>query len=306
MKSSDLSQNVKTGDIVSGPTWDAIGAELSKGEQMGYQIVAQFAKVGQMLIEKMGDTPIREFVQRAGQHVPHLTRSTCHNYMMLAKHIALLEQHKPDSQRAALALIAASNAEPKVIPAPTPVTPRATPQQQPEAPPVTSEESAEERNRKAEEELNAIPDQFNLSEPMKVRYAKAIERAIKVATKELNAKFLDEVVKGINERLPDRITHGEERIAKWEASHVQRDAVLREREASADHILTEEEFKIIRGCLHSDRVPDELKARFDRALAAINKLAPWFSHNAAEKKAAEKSEQFRRQWNAEQYRRTHA
>ena len=39
--------------------WADITLELDKAEQMGHQTVLQFAKVGQMLIEKMGDMPIR-------------------------------------------------------------------------------------------------------------------------------------------------------------------------------------------------------------------------------------------------------
>ncbi len=97
-------------------SWEAIDMELCKAEQMGQQTVLQFAKVGQLLIKQMGDQPIREFVQRAGQNIPRLTRSSCHNYMMLAKHLPLLEQKQPESQRAALALIA--EARRPVTPAP--------------------------------------------------------------------------------------------------------------------------------------------------------------------------------------------
>ena len=115
------------------PTWADIDAELGKGQQMGYQTVLQFAKVGQMLIEKMGDTPIREFVQRAEHELPRLKQTTCHNYMTLAKNRSLLEAKQPGSQRAALALIAdakrppAPKAMPAPMPTPAPAATKATP-----------------------------------------------------------------------------------------------------------------------------------------------------------------------------------
>lgn len=108
-------------------TWADIDAELGKGEQMGYQTVLQFAKVGQMLIEKMGDTPIREFVQRAEQELPRLKQTTCHNYMTLAKNLSLLEQKQPDSQRAALAMIADAKRPPMPLPVPKPMQQQPTP-----------------------------------------------------------------------------------------------------------------------------------------------------------------------------------
>lgn len=274
-------------------TLETIATEAHKADQMGRQTVEQLAKVGQMILEYRAVNPTMEHLSRVinatGYQQAHIYRLE-----RLAKNLPLLEQHKPDSLRAALALIAASKAPPRAIPAPTPQkSPEATPAT-PEAPPATPEDRA----RAVKAEVEEIPDQFNLSAPLKVRYEKAVERAWKKLSTEAQTQIEERVQKEVNERLPARIAHGEAQIAKWKASHVQRERVLDAREESVDHLITEEEFKIIRGCLHSDRVPDELKEKFDRAFAAVNKLAPWFSHNAAEKKAAEKSERFRRQWNA--------
>ena len=127
--------------------------------------------------------------------------------MTLAKNRQLLEQHKPESQRKALAMIAAANA-PKAIP--TPERTVATPQQQS----VDSPTQTEGRREQAEACINALPDQFNLSEPMKVRYEKALKRAIAVATEELHKSFHEAVEKEISERLPKRIEYWENREAK--------------------------------------------------------------------------------------------
>lgn len=112
------------------PTWADIDAELGKGEQMGYQTVLQFAKVGQMLKAKKGDMSIREFVPCVGQHIPRLSRSTIHRYLTLADNRHLLEQKQPESLNAAVALIADAKRPPapvvtpapKVMPTPAPAS----------------------------------------------------------------------------------------------------------------------------------------------------------------------------------------
>ena len=71
------------------------------------------------------------------------------------------------------------------------------------------------------------------------------------------------------------------------------------RNADVTTLLTEEEFKLIRGCLHADRVPDDLKARFDKAFVAVNKLSPWFEKQAdVEKRRQEQSERSKAMWAA--------
>lgn len=270
-------------DLVS---WAAIESELSKGEQMGFQTVAQFAKVGQMLIEKMGDMSIREFVPCVGQHIPRLTKSTIHRYMMLAKHLPLLEAKQPDSQRAALALIREANA-PKAIPMPAP-EPAPSPKPMPAPAP-------DERREQAEARMAALPEQFNLSEPMKVRYEKAVNRAIKEIYSEFHTSVDEAVEREINARLAKRIEYYETQRAKADAER----AMWESRNENVTTLLTEEEFKLIRGCLHADRVPEDLKARFDKAFVAFNKLSRWFEDKAAvEKRLREKSERAKAMWAA--------
>ena len=82
---------------------------------MGVQSVLQAAKVGQMLIELKAETPHGEFAEKYSR-VNGLTQPVVSRLMTLARHLPLLQQHKPDSQRAALALIKAQQPpKPKAI-----------------------------------------------------------------------------------------------------------------------------------------------------------------------------------------------
>ena len=94
-----------TSTMTTTTCWDDIRSEWSKAQQMGHQAVMQAAKIGRMLIDMKGDTPIRDFVQRAEQEVQGLKQTSIQNLMNIAQHHALIEAEKPSSQRQALALI---------------------------------------------------------------------------------------------------------------------------------------------------------------------------------------------------------
>lgn len=87
--------------------WDDVRNEWSKAQQMGHQAVLQVAKVGRMLSELRGDMPMRDFVSRVKQELPDLdlNLTKISRLETLAHNIPLIEEHRPDSQRAALALI---------------------------------------------------------------------------------------------------------------------------------------------------------------------------------------------------------
>lgn len=85
-------------------TWDSVREAWARAQQKGWEAVREAASVGAMLIELKEQHDHGEFManyQRAGI----LKRQTAQNLMKLARHLPLLEKHKPDSQRAALALI---------------------------------------------------------------------------------------------------------------------------------------------------------------------------------------------------------
>lgn len=60
-----------------------------------------------------------------------------------------------------------------------------------------------------------------------------------------------------------------------------------------------DEFKLIRGCLHADRMPEDLKPRFDKAFVAFNKVAPYFERlQKAMDRAEKQSERSKAMWAA--------
>lgn len=73
----------------------------SKAEQMGYQAVEQAAQVGLMLIELKAVTAHGEFKNRTRAALQGASNDTGERLMTLARHLPLLQQHQPDSQRKA-------------------------------------------------------------------------------------------------------------------------------------------------------------------------------------------------------------
>ena len=66
---------------------------------LGFQAVLQAAKVGQMLIELKAVTAHGEFLPKVTS-VLLLNKMDASRLMTLARNLPMLEQHKPDSQRA--------------------------------------------------------------------------------------------------------------------------------------------------------------------------------------------------------------
>lgn len=84
-------------------TWEEIGQKWHRAQQMGWQAVQAAMEVGDDLTQKKIKTPRGEFVQRAAQM--NIGRRTAYDLMRLALHRNLIEGTKPESQRAALALL---------------------------------------------------------------------------------------------------------------------------------------------------------------------------------------------------------
>ena len=80
---------------------------------VAFQALLHAARVGQMLIQLKAVTPHGEFGEKV-QSVALLSYRTAANLMKQAKHLPLLEQHKPESQAAARRL------HPPPPPAPAP------------------------------------------------------------------------------------------------------------------------------------------------------------------------------------------
>lgn len=62
-------------------------------------------------------------------------------------------------------------------------------------------------------------------------------------------------------------------------------------------LISDEEFRLIRSCLHPDRVPEEQRSKFDKAFTAINRMAPFFDNlRVLEKRRQEQSERSKAMW----------
>jgi hypothetical protein len=96
------------GKVIPMVSWQRVREAYERMMQMGWQSVEQAIRVGEMLNDLKRNTPYREFQQRAADI--GIAQRTSSNLMRIASHRALLEKMKPDSQRAALALIPSKRA----------------------------------------------------------------------------------------------------------------------------------------------------------------------------------------------------
>ena len=108
----------------------------------------------------------------------------------------------------------------------------------------------------------------------------AIQKEVKRIEKDVRGHFIDEVNAAAD-------TIAEQRTAELrEKAEVQRTASKKAREdyerkskvveamqKRLPMFMTKDEFKLVRGCLKSDRQPEDLRARFDKAYAIFNRLA---------------------------------
>lgn len=84
--------------------WEEVKTEWGRAAQTGWQSIQQAAQVGQMLLALKEETPHRKFSQTC-EKLAGIDKDTRSRIMTLAKHLPLLQEHKPSSQHAALKLI---------------------------------------------------------------------------------------------------------------------------------------------------------------------------------------------------------
>jgi len=84
-------------------TWEEIGEKWDRAQQMGFQAVQAALDVGDELVQKKLETPHGEFRTRVS--VLSIGDRTVRRLMRLALHRDLIEEHRPDSMRGALALL---------------------------------------------------------------------------------------------------------------------------------------------------------------------------------------------------------
>lgn len=97
----------------------------------------------------------------------------------------------------------------------------------------------------------------------------ALQKAIDAELKRLRAIFAQEVEQAINERIkPLR-----ERLIQDEALARQEKIKYERMVKRVSHIMTYDEFKLVRGCLHPDRARDDIeRAKMTKAFEIFNRL----------------------------------
>lgn len=89
-------------------TWDEIGEKWSRAQQLGWQAIQAAMDVGEELQQKKLETPHGEWVPNLAHALglkPASANSQAAKLMRLALHRELIEEHKPESMRGALALL---------------------------------------------------------------------------------------------------------------------------------------------------------------------------------------------------------
>lgn len=289
-------------------TWEQVKEEASKMQQMGWQSVQQAAKVGQMLIEMKAETPHGEFLANS-QRATNLKDKQVNNLMTLARHLPLLEDKRPDSQRQALAII--NECKPK--------------REKEHAEPPVRKKALHELGvqygllkigtpaARKKEFMEAVREELGYDIPSKKRIDwlpdeqyQPIESAVRrVAEKRglLNLETQYQEHRQEVAALPETAKHKIERIAaretqllremfkaevrkEFERTMPDRLKELEERERKATEEikkyqamrngvavqLSQEDYRYLLGVLHPDRAPEGSKERFAKAFDIVRKL----------------------------------
>lgn len=287
------------------PTWDDVRVEYGKMAQMGWQSVLQAAKVGAMLATlKEACANQKEFVSRAIQHAG-IQHAQVFRLMRLATNMPLLEKSKPDSQRAALALIAEQKKappkpQPKVswvtlvaeIGPPYKVLRGGNPERSAKAKleehigqPIqllfTSRDCAEAKafvemykqvigapKDRADEHANQTRAELTASQQKK------LDAATKAEWTRLNAQYRDQVASEVKRQTAEKLAHLET-LEEEAKETTERNTA---RAATIIEYMTQDEFNMILNCLHPDRAPEERRERFAKAFAVVKRLETYVNY----------------------------
>lgn len=152
-------------------------------------------------------------------------------------------------------------------------------------PPVSQKALREEKNRRLgieqekKEQAQVTGDtkvdralDSLVSDLPKATATKVRKKAVKV-TELMQEAFSDEVRKEADRiyraKHADRIAEGDRQRAEAKEAKERYDRMA----VRVDAVLSEDEFKLIRMCLHPDRAPEDRREQFARAFALFNKMA---------------------------------
>jgi len=273
-------------------TWEGVRTEYSKMTQMGWQAVVQAAAVGAMLIELKAAEYKKDddgFVQRTGQEIG-VKRAQAFNLMRLAANMALLEQHRPESQAKALELIAEHGEKKKGPREEGPKRYRVSWAQllrdrfglrllggaqatriKKELDPPSFFTDPEEAEKFILRYVAAFPEKKDAPAPdyeLPAPSQKKLDRAIKVELAKLQGSYQRQVCEAAAKMVPEMTAREKENYAEaLEQGH--RYAILL---TGVKKKITMEEYKFLMQLLHPDRAPEGYGERFSRAFQLIMRL----------------------------------
>jgi hypothetical protein len=143
--------------------------------------------------------------------------------------------------------------------------------------PQKSAKIEEQEERVMQTVTNAVSD---LPRKVAVPIENAVRKEVKLQTVTLQRSFEDEVnarVKAIiKEKLKEKQAYLDHRIEEANelySSRLREEKRVKLLSRGIKGVMSKDEFKLIRGCLHTDRVPEDQKDKFHRAFIAFNKLS---------------------------------
>ena len=132
------------------------------------------------------------------------------------------------------------------------------------APPPPEPDAATIAARTAAESAAIQAEVSTLSETARQRFDRLVQRKIDQLTADFRRQVDDEVRARVE---PERARL----LAAIEAANVERMA-LHENRQTLEYWMTQEEFRLVLGCLHPDRAPADQQSRFGRAFDIVNRL----------------------------------
>jgi len=110
-----------------------------------------------------------------------------------------------------------------------------------------------------------------LPKTAKIKLEKTIEKATQVRFAEMNLEFEKQLADAIKKKTAELDRLIKDAKLDRQLAKAERDAAIEYRKGIDSH-MTMDEFKLVRGCLHPDRQPDDMKDRFGRAFDIFTRL----------------------------------
>lgn len=287
-----------TAEVIHMYTFESARDAINKADQMiqqtvkmGFESVMAAANAGKILIALKEQVGHGKFITRCKFEIPNKSVPTICNYMLFAMNMNLLEQHKPEGHRAALALIK---------------------EHKPKKDKKTNSfrigwskllftrlgvYCARSLGEKTDLEKKLGPFDVFFTDPAAAddfidRYIRIIGvPKDKLTRAELSAaqqKKFDTICKGefarldklysdaakiqVDAEVDRRVAMTREHYKKLNQEAEEIEARYKARIATIDAYMTEDEYKLILNCLHPDRAPEDRRQRFNDAFIIFRRM----------------------------------